>query len=76
MKHGDRLVEGKVPETCEAAGLQAVCTGPDDGCQHTDTNKCMVTPLSTYCINPMFVSNYLLLFSSLILVINLGGRCL
>merc|ERR1712055_1210412 len=56
VKHGERLVEGKVPETCEAAGLKAVCTGPDDGCKFTDTSKCMVTPLSNDygCGRPMY----------------------
>ena len=24
VKHGERLVEGKVPQTCEAAGLRAL----------------------------------------------------
>jgi len=45
VRHGERLVEGKVAETCEAVGLQAVCYGPV-GCQFTDTSKCMVTPWS------------------------------
>ena len=49
VTHGERLVEGKVAETCEAAGLKAVCTGPDDGCQFTDTSKCLVTPLASLC---------------------------
>ena len=56
VKHGEKLVEGKVPETCAMAGLQAVCSGPD-GCEYTDTEKCLVTPLSTDCGNPMFVSH-------------------
>jgi len=54
VKSGERLVEGKVPETCRAAGqgLEAVCAGPED-CRHTDTNSCSLTPLSTECYRPM-----------------------
>ena len=53
---GQRLVEGKVPETCAKAGLRAVCSGPVS-CRYTDTSKCFVTPLSNDCSNPMSVSN-------------------
>ena len=54
VKSGERLVEGKVAETCRAAeqGLEAVCSGNTD-CKYTDTNYCSVTPLSTNCGNPM-----------------------
>ena len=56
VKHGEVLVEGKVAETCEAAGMKAVCLGPA-GCGYTDTSKCMVTPLSTCSgYGNMFVS--------------------
>ena len=64
MKHGDRLVGGTVYETCEAAGLQAVCFG-HAWCWATDTSKCMVTPLtSSDCNDPLLVSLFVL--SSLI----------
>ena len=42
---GQRLVEGKVAETCAKAGLKAVCYGPADH-RFTDTSKCLATPLS------------------------------
>ena len=42
---GTRMKEGKVPETCEAAGLRAVCPG-STSCRHTDQTKCDITPLS------------------------------
>ena len=51
------MAEGKVAEICEAAGLRAVCAGPAGSC-HVDTSKCIVTPLSTECGRPMFVSHY------------------
>ena len=56
VKPGERLLEGKVAETCRAAGqgLEAVCSGPRN-CQFTDTNYCILTPLSTICIQPMLV---------------------
>ena len=53
---GVRLTEGRVSETCAEAGLRAVCSGPQS-CKYTDTSKCLVTPLSTNCNNPMSVSN-------------------
>ena len=56
VRHGETLVEGKVSETCARVGLQAVCVGPV-GCKYTDTSKCLVTPLSTHCVSPMFVSH-------------------
>ena len=53
VKPGVRLVEGAVSQTCAEAGLKAVCSGPV-GCEYTDTEKCLVTPLSsTSCGNPM-----------------------
>ena len=53
---GQRLVEGKVPETCAKAGLRALCSGPE-GCSWDDTENCLATPLSTDCTGPMSVSN-------------------
>ena len=51
---GTRMTAGKVPETCEEAGLKAVCPGPK-GCHYNDESKCVVTPLSskTKCGNIM-----------------------
>ena len=43
---GTRMTAGKVPETCEEAGLKAVCPGPK-GCNYNDESKCVVTPLSS-----------------------------
>ena len=42
---GTRMTEGKVVETCEEAGLKAVCAGPKS-CQYNDESKCVITPLS------------------------------
>ena len=55
---GQRLVEGKVPETCAAAGMRAVCHG-SAGSAYTDTTKCLVTPLHSFhlSIHSMSVSN-------------------
>ena len=50
---GTTLTEGKVPETCEAAGMRAVCDGPS-GCRYTNLAKCVVTPLSQ--CNQMWVA--------------------
>ena len=55
VPHGSRLEEGRVSETCRSAGLRAVCSGPQS-CKYTDTTKCLVTPLSTNCNNPMSVT--------------------
>ena len=39
MAHGEHLVGGKVAETCEGAGMKAVCFG-DDGCtRHNDISR-------------------------------------
>ena len=46
VKKGTRMTEGKVVETCEKAGLRAVCPGTIK-CQYTNEAKCDVTPLST-----------------------------
>ena len=46
-----RMIEGAVADACEAKGLKAVCAGPN-GCQY-NTDRCLVTPLSTNCPNPM-----------------------
>ena len=59
MADGQRLVEGKVAETCAANGLRAVCWGPV-GNEYTDTTKCLVTPLSTPHIMSVRVNNILL----------------
>ena len=42
---GTRMISGKVPETCDAAGLRAVCPGSTD-CSYNDQSKCDITPLS------------------------------
>ena len=54
VPHGSRMREGRVSETCIDAGLRAVCSGPVS-CKYTDTARCLVTPLSTNCNNPMSV---------------------
>ena len=46
---GQRLVEGKVYETCTKAGLRAVCWAHANA-SYTDTTKCLVTPLSIHHI--------------------------
>ena len=46
VKKGTSMTEGKVVETCEKAGLKAVCPGTRK-CQYTNEAKCAVTPLST-----------------------------
>ena len=52
VDNGTRLTEGKVSETCEAAGMRAVCSGPSS-CKYTNVAKCVITPLSSNCNNPM-----------------------
>jgi len=52
VAEGVTLVEGAVAQTCSEAGLEAVCSGPTD-CRWTDTNYCLVTPLSDDCHNPL-----------------------
>ena len=44
---GTKMTTGKVVETCEKAGLKAVCPG-DRKCKYTNEAKCVVTPLSTH----------------------------
>ena len=44
---GTKMTTGKVVETCEKAGLKAVCPG-DRKCVYTNEAKCAVTPLSTH----------------------------
>ena len=51
VANGKRLVEGAVPDTCEAVGMEAVCSGPS-GCGYNSA-RCVVTPLSTDCYSPM-----------------------
>ena len=54
-EHGSRerdQVKSAVIETCEAAGLKSVCTG-GPGCKHYHPDKCVVTPLSTHCSQPL-----------------------
>ena len=46
------MVEGAVSDTCQEAGLRAVCPGPGE-CHYTDTDRCQLTPLSTDCGWPM-----------------------
>ena len=50
--NGTLLEEGQVSETCAEAGLEAVCPGLET-CQFTDTTKCLVTPLSRSCGDPL-----------------------
>ena len=52
VKEGVRMVEGAVSDTCQEAGLRAVCPGPGE-CRYTDTDRCQLTPLSTDCGWPM-----------------------
>ena len=52
VAEGVRLVEGAVADTCEEAGMRAVCLGDTD-CPYTDTTKCDVTRLSSDCEFPM-----------------------
>ena len=52
VANGTKLTEGKVSETCEAVGMKAVCSGPSN-CKYTKLTKCVVTPLSSNCNNPM-----------------------
>merc|ERR1712064_111768 len=51
VEEGKQLSTGAVSETCEKVGMTPVCSGPD-GCKYTD-EKCVVTPLSSACSNPM-----------------------
>lgn len=50
---GVRLIEGRVADTCDNHSMRAVCSGPSS-CKYSNTSRCMVTPLSTNCNNPMF----------------------
>ena len=52
---GSRLSEGQVPHTCRSVGLEAVCSGPEH-CMHTNTTNCLITPLSTACGTPQWVT--------------------
>merc|ERR1712198_652276 len=54
VSDGTTLVEGTVPKTCEKVGMRAVCNGPATGCVRVDLEKCVVTPLSSPCFNPMY----------------------
>jgi len=54
VSNGTTLVEGTVPYTCEKVGMKAVCNGPATGCVRVDLEKCVVTPLSSPCFNPMY----------------------
>ena len=38
VTHGESLVEGKVPETCEKTGMKAVCMGPN-GCRWNNVSR-------------------------------------
>ena len=58
VSNGTRLVEGVVADTCEEVGMKAVCSGPS-GCKYS-SNRCLVTPLSTNCNNPMYPLSKLL----------------
>ena len=52
---GQRLVAGKTVETCAAAGLRAVCRGYASY-TYTDTNFCLVSPLSPSSSDSMSVN--------------------
>ena len=52
VRNGTRLTEGQVSNTCEGVGMRAVCSG-DTNCKYS-SNRCLVTPLSTNCNNPMY----------------------
>jgi len=52
VAEGSKLKEGKVSETCEQAGMRALCSGPKS-CEYTNLAMCTITPLSTDCGNPM-----------------------
>ena len=71
VANGLRLVEGQVPKTCAEAGMKAVCDGTAD-CNHSDTSKCLVTPLSK-CRNAMWVTEWYFARQTHPL---LGTRCL
>ena len=51
VRKGKRLNKNAVPQTCEIVGLRAVCPGPTSCANNSD--KCLVTPLSTNCDSPM-----------------------
>ena len=53
VAQGTRMIESRVTETCRAAGMEAVCSGPDTSCPHYQRNMCTITPLSTSCQAPM-----------------------
>jgi len=59
VSNGTRLLGGKVSETCEEVGMKAVCSG-GESCKYTNLDKCVVTPLSTDCNNPMYPLSKLL----------------
>ena len=52
VEPGIYLAEGAVVKTCDDVGMKAVCSGRAN-CKFTDTTKCLVTPLSRNCKNPM-----------------------
>ena len=51
------MVEGKVAETCQAAGMQATCAA-DKTCKWNNPSMCLVTHLTTGndCNYPMWVT--------------------
>jgi len=52
VPHGQLLTEGKVPETCENAGMKALCWG-DASCSYTKkaNSRCVTTPHHLACGN-------------------------
>ena len=40
IAYGTRIIEGVVPDTCEAAGLRAACAGPA-GCRYNSA-RCLI----------------------------------
>ena len=49
VAYGTRLSEGSVPDTCEGAGMKAVCQG-QAGCQFNSA-RCKVVSIETTCGN-------------------------
>jgi len=52
VHNGSRLLAATIVSTCQAVGMEAVCPGPSS-CSYT-SRRCVVTPLSLDCNNPMY----------------------
>ena len=53
MAKGRTLTEGTVADTCEAAGMKAVCTGPS-GCRHNSARCEVVDFEAVVCGSAMY----------------------